>query len=49
MCKILIRPVLVYGSETWPLKIGDIKILGVFERRIVGAIYGSTKEDMSGA
>jgi hypothetical protein len=32
------------GSETWPLKTGDIQSLGVFERRILRAIYGPTKE-----
>jgi hypothetical protein len=42
--KMLIRPVLVYGLETWQLKIGDIASLGVFERRILRAIYGATKE-----
>jgi hypothetical protein len=36
----LIRPVLLYGSETWPLKIGDIESLGVYKRRILRAIYG---------
>jgi hypothetical protein len=43
--KTLIRPVLVSGLETWPLKTGDIQSLGVFERRILRAIYGPTKGD----
>jgi ribosomal protein S28E/S33 len=42
--KTLIRPVLVYGLETWPLKIGDIESLGIFERGILRAIYGPTTE-----
>jgi hypothetical protein len=36
--------VLVYGSETWPLKIGNIGSLGVFERRILRETCGPTKE-----
>jgi hypothetical protein len=40
----LMRPVLVYGSETWPLKIGDMESLGALERRILRAIYGPIKE-----
>jgi hypothetical protein len=41
----LINPVLVYGLETWPLQTRDIESLGVFERRILTAIYGPTKGD----
>jgi hypothetical protein len=32
--KVLIRPVLAYGSETWVLSKSDEAILGVFERKI---------------
>jgi hypothetical protein len=42
--KMLIRPVLVYGSETWSLKKGDIERLRVFGRRILRVIYGPIKE-----
>jgi hypothetical protein len=30
--------------ETWPLKTGDIESLGVFERRILPAVYDPIKE-----
>ena len=38
--KTLIRPVLAYGSETWILTKSDEAILGVFERKILRAIFG---------
>jgi len=40
--KTLIRPVLAYGSETWVLSKYDEAILGVFERKILRAIFGPT-------
>jgi len=38
------RPVLAYGSETWVLTTSDEAILGVFERKILRAIFGPTKD-----
>ncbi|CAG9838923.1 unnamed protein product, partial [Diabrotica balteata] len=32
--KILIKPVLVYGSETWTLSKSDENLLGTFQRKI---------------
>jgi hypothetical protein len=43
--KTLIRPVLAYGSETWVLSKSDEAILGVFERKILRAIYGPTNDN----
>jgi len=39
--------VLAYGSETWVLSKSDEAILGVFERKILGAIFDlqMTKEN----
>jgi len=34
--------VLAYGSETWVLSKSDEVILGVFERKILRAIFGPT-------
>jgi hypothetical protein len=45
LCKTLIRPVLAYGSETWVLSKSDEIILGVFERKILRAIFGPTNEN----
>ena len=46
--KTLIRPVLAYGSETWVLSKSDEVILGVFERKILRAIFGPTNEKGNG-
>jgi len=40
----VIRPVVVYGCETWVLKESIIQKLFVFERRILRKIFGRTKE-----
>jgi len=40
----VIRPVVVYGCETWVLKESTIQKLSVFERRILRKISGPTKE-----
>jgi len=42
--KPLIRPVLAYGSETWALSKCDKASLGVFERKILTAIFGPTND-----
>jgi hypothetical protein len=38
--KILIKPVLMYGAETWVLSKADELRLGIFEKKILGRIYG---------
>jgi len=43
--KTLIRPVLAYGSETWVLSKSDEAVLGVFERKILRAIFGLTNDN----
>jgi len=43
--KALIRPVLAYGSETWVLSKCDEAVLGVFERKILRAIFGPTNDN----
>jgi len=40
MYKTLIKPVLMYGAETWVLSKVDELHLGVFERKILRRIYG---------
>jgi len=34
----------IYGSETWVLSKSDETILGVFERKILRAIFGPTNK-----
>jgi len=41
----VIRPIIVYGCETWVLKESIIQRLSVFERKILRKIFGPTKED----
>jgi hypothetical protein len=41
----VIRPIAVYGCETWVLKESIIQRLSVFERKILRKIFGPTKED----
>ena len=43
--KTLIRPVLAYGSETWVVSKSDEAILGVFERKILRAVFGPTNDN----
>jgi len=41
----LIRPVVLYGHETWTMLEEDLQALGVFERRVLRTIYGGVQED----
>jgi len=38
--KLLIRPVVTYGSGTWTLTKSDENLLRIFERKILQKIYG---------
>ena len=40
----VIRPIVVYGCETWVLKESIIQKLSVFGRKILRKIFGPTKE-----
>jgi hypothetical protein len=42
--KTLIRPILMYGSESWPLSKKDENLLQIFERRILRRISGPINE-----
>ena len=43
--KTLIRPVVLYGHETWTMRVEDQRALGVFERRVLRTIYGGVRMD----
>lgn len=43
--KTLIRPVLLYGSETWSIVKYDEQLLLSFERKVLRAIFGAKCED----
>jgi hypothetical protein len=40
----VLKPFLVYGSETWPLTEMDVKRLNAWETKILNGIYGSVVE-----
>ena len=42
--KTLIRPIVLYGSETWNTTSRDEELLRVFERRVLRTIYGPIRE-----
>lgn len=44
----LIRPVITYGAETWPLRKSDERKLLVLERKILRKVFGSVKDMLSG-
>lgn len=47
-CKLyttLIKPVLMFGSEAWTLKIADETLLGSFERKVLRTIFGGICEN----
>ncbi|XP_055610743.1 uncharacterized protein LOC129757503 [Uranotaenia lowii] len=41
----LIRPVVLYGHETWVLLEEDLRTLGVFEQRVLKTIFGGVQEN----
>jgi len=45
--KTLIKPVLMYGAETWVLSKADELRLGVLERKILRRIYGPIREGVT--
>jgi len=43
--RMLVRPVVTYGSESWTLTMEEERALEVFERKILRKIYGPVKEN----
>jgi hypothetical protein len=43
--RMLVRPVVTYGSESWTLTREEERALAVFERKILWKIYGPVKEN----
>jgi hypothetical protein len=42
--RTIIKPVVMYASETWALKEKEIRMLSIWERKILRKIYGAKKE-----
>ena len=38
--KTLIRPIVLYGHETWTMPVEDQRALAVFERKVLRTIFG---------
>jgi hypothetical protein len=38
---MIIKPVVIYASETWVLKEKEIRMLSIWERKILRKIYGA--------
>jgi hypothetical protein len=47
-CKIVILPVVLYGSETWSLTLGEEHRLSIFENRVFKRILGQEREEIVG-
>jgi hypothetical protein len=43
--KTVIFPVVLYGCETWSLTLGEEHRLRVFEKRVLGRIFGPKREE----
>jgi hypothetical protein len=46
--KTIILPVVLYGSETWSLILGEENRLRVFENRVLRRIFGPMKDEVTG-
>ena len=44
----MIRPVVLYGQETWTMLEEDLRALEVFERRVLRTIFGGVQERVCG-
>jgi hypothetical protein len=46
--KTIIRPVVLYGCETWSLTLREEHRLRVFENRVLRRIFGSKRDEVTG-
>jgi hypothetical protein len=44
----IILPVVLYGCDTWSLALSEERELRVFENRVLGRIFGSERDEMTG-
>ena len=45
---IIIVPVVLYGCETWSVRLGEEHRLRVFENRVLRRIFGAKKDEVTG-
>jgi hypothetical protein len=48
ICKIMILPFVLYGRETWSLKLREEHRLRVFENRVLRRISGPKRDEVTG-
>ena len=48
VCRTLILPFVLYGSETWSLTFREEKRLRVFENRVLRRIFGPKRDEVTG-
>jgi hypothetical protein len=48
ICKIIILPVVLYGRETWSLRVREGHRLRVFENRVLRRIFGPKRDEVTG-
>jgi hypothetical protein len=44
----VLRPVVLYGCETWPLTLREEHRLRVFENRVLRRIFGPKRDEVTG-
>ena len=45
--RIIILPVVLYGCETWSLKLSEERRLRVFENRVLRRIFGPKRDEIT--
>ena len=46
--RTIILPVVLYGSETWTLSLGEEHRLRAFEKRVLRRIFGTKRDEVTG-
>jgi hypothetical protein len=46
--RTIILPVVLYGCETWSLKLREERMLRAFENRVLGRIFRPKRDDVTG-
>jgi len=46
--RTIILPVVLYGCETWSLKLREERMLRLFENKVLRRIFGSRRDEVTG-
>jgi len=47
-CNSLIRPVVLYGCETWSLTLREERRLSVLDNRVLRRVFGPKRDEVTG-